>query len=397
MKKAFMLVAAIALLAAPVFAEVEVTISGEATTSFGYNLDTEVYGLDSSVGSDIEIAIGALDGESMGEGSWYGVITLEGAGLSFNSAIDDEDLVIAVYEFTEDPDTYTLDGYEKMSLTTPDVTAKITDGNIYVQLQSEADFDADYVDDEDLDEQAYEFDEPAVVAGSLTVGGTFAPVEVAVEFATASSYEDAAQVDGVVLGANLGVDVAPLEIDFAFAGAFGYAVDQEIGFAFKVKADVAPLTITAAFDGLINDGLTADFLYEAGLDVDVDLDPLTVGVQAYFTEDNLDAKLTVGFSNDLLTTADVYFGIYDIMAATDVRWETGVDVTIEPNSGIKANAGFSFNSDSVITAYADVAFDELIDNVTFKLGWEDADDLTDEDATEASDMGQIYLSAGISF
>lgn len=394
MKKAFIIVAAIALLATPVFAEVTVAITGDATTSFGYNLDLESYGLLSDVGSDITLTVGALDGESMGEGNWYGVIELTGANLAWDSSAD-EDYAVMRAEWDGDlgddgdwdaanadwsPETYVL--------TTPDVAAKITNGNVYVQLQSEADFDADYVDG--VDNDAFEY-AGSDVSGSLTVGGTFAPVEVAVEFATAGDYT-AAQVDGVALGVNLGVDVAPVAIDFAFAGAFGYDVDQEIGIALKVNADVAPVDVTVAFDGIILDG---DFTYELGLSLSTDLDPLTIGVDARYAEDDLDTKLTVGFANDMLS-ADAYVGLYDL--TMDLVWEMGVDLTITPTSGIEANAGFSVDSDTILAVYADVAFTELVDNVTFKLGWENADDLLDN-TTDAgtTDKGQIYLSAGIEF
>jgi hypothetical protein len=407
MKKAFMLVAAIALLAAPVFAEVEVTISGEATTSFGYNLDTEVYGMLSEVSSDVELAIGSLDGESMGEGAWYGVIELTGAALSFGTDLDGDELLVMVDPTDTDDDAefqiIDIDGdgddepvlvATNYVLTAPDVTAKITNGNIYIQLQSEADLDADYVDDEDLDDQALDFDAEDL-AGSMTIGGTFAPVTFAVEFGMAGDYEDDAQVDGIGLGLNLGVDLAPITVDVAFAANLAYAADEEIGFAVKVGADLAPVTVTAAFDGVLNDEGTTDFTYEAGLDVDVDLDPLTVGVMAYFTEDNLDTQVSVGFANDMLS-ADAFFGLYDILAATDLIWKTGVDVTVTPASGIEFNAGWAYASTEVMSAYADVAFTELVDNVTFKLGWEDADDLLGNDVEE-TDKGQIYVSAGIAY
>ncbi|MBI9100385.1 MAG: hypothetical protein JEY91_18015 [Spirochaetaceae bacterium] len=391
MKKAFMLVAAIALLAAPVFAEVEVAISGDATTSFGYNLDLESYGLLSEVSSDITLTVGALDGESMGEGNWYGVIELTGASLKWNSGAE-EGYGYWRYEWDEDlGDDGDWDAGEIVDedylVTTPDVAARITNGNVYVMLQSEADFDADYV--AGVDNDPFEYSEPDDVAGSLTIGGTMAPATIAVEFATAGDYEND-QIDGVVLGANLGLDLAPVTVDVAFAGAFGYEADQEIGIAVQVGASVAPATITAAFDGII---LSGDFTYEAGLSVSLDLSPLTVGVDARYAEDDLDTKLTLGFANDMLT-ADVYVGLYDL--TTDIAWEVGADLTVTINSGVAANAGASYSSAEILTAYADVSFTELVDNVTFTIGWENADDMLGNDVDE-TDLGDIYLSAGIAF
>ena len=411
MKKAFIIVAAIALLAAPVFAEVEVAITGDATTSFGYNLDNEVFGMNSSAGADLTLTVGALDGESMGEGNWYGVIELTGANLAWDSA-NEEGFGYYRYEWDEDLgddgdwDTGEIVD-EQFIMTTPEVAARITNGNVYVQLQDTADFDADYV--AGVDNDATDYSDPDT-EGSLTIGGTFAPVTVAVEFGMLADYGDDTQASGVALGLNLGVDLAPVTVDVAFAGAFGYDTDEEIGFALKVVADVAPLTITVAFDGIIDaavdadddedtaDIFSGDFNYEASLGVAADLAPLTVGVDVYFAEDDLDTKLTVGFANDMITKADVFFGLYDIMApsGTDLGWEFGVDLTLVPASGITANAGMAFDSGSILTAYADVAFTELVDNVTFTLGWEDANDMLDEDDEETNN-GQIYLSAGIEF
>ena len=399
MKKAFMLVAAIALLAAPVFAEVEVAITGDATTSFGYNLDLESYGMLSEVGSDITLTVGALDGESMGEGNWYGVIELTGANLAWDSSQETKATYMWTWndddEVWENGDTEAdhvdgvLDGELlalDYTLTAPDVAAKITNGNVYIMLQSEADFDADYVDG--VDNDPFEFAD-ADVSGSLTIGGTMAPATIAVEIATAGDYENA-QTDGVALGANLGLDLAPVTVDVAFAGAFGYEDDQEIGIAVKVGADVAPATITAAFDGII---LSGDFTYEAGLSVSLDLSPLTVGVDARYAEDDLDTKLTLGFANDMLT-ADVYVGLYDL--TMDIAWEVGADLTVTINSGVAANAGASYSSAEILTAYADVSFTELVDNVTFTIGWENADDMLGNDVDE-TDLGDIFLSAGIAF
>jgi hypothetical protein len=397
MKKAFMLVAAVALLAAPVFAEVAVTISGSAETSLGYNLDAGTYGMLSEVSSDVEVVVGTLDDEKMGEGNWYGVITLEGAGLTFNSAGDvDGATYVKVYEYDEDLEDYVEDGWAQMALVTPDVTAKITNGNIYVQLQSEADFDADYVVDVDQDD--FEFADPDTV-GSLTVGGTFAPVTFAVEIGTAGSYADAknAYAAGLALGANLSLDLAPITVDVAYAGGYLYDTDQETGFAVQVAADLAPVSVTVAFDGQI---LSGAFMWEMGGSVALDLAPITVTLDGRFDDNSwLDTKLTVGFANDMFT-ADAFFGLYNIInnasLSADANWETGVDVTVMPVSGIKLAAGWSFDSSDMMAAYANVAFTELVDNTTFTLGWEKADDMLAKDITERN-MGNIYASAKIAY
>jgi hypothetical protein len=394
MKKAFMLVAAIALLAAPVFAEVEVTISGAATTSVGYNLDASDFGMLSDISSDVSLAIGSLDGESMGEGNWYGVIELTGAALAFGTDVDGDYLY--VYGDDEDDDVDDVAGTvggnpayvaTDYVLTAPDVTAKITNGNVYVQLASQATFDADYV--VGVDNDPFEFAAPDTT-GSITVGGAFGPATVAVEFGMEGSYEDDGLGNGVAFGANLGLDFDVFTADIAYAGAYAYAADMETGFAAQLGLNMAPVTVTYAFDGQL---LSGGFTYETSLGVDLAIDPITVGIAARYAADDLDTKLTVGLALDMFT-ADAFFGLYDL--TTTIAWATGVDLTVTPVSGIAFAAGWGFDSASVMSAYANVEFTELIDNVTFGLGWENANDMLGNDADE-TDLGQIVASVGIAF
>ncbi len=366
----------------------EVVVSGDATTTFGYNLDASTYGLVSDVSSSVSMTVGEADAESMGEGDWYGVIELTGASIAWDSTAD-EALGYEQYEWNSDTEAWDSVGVvpELFVVTTPDVMAKITDGNLYAMLQSEAGFAADYVAGVG-NTDAMEFGAPAV-AGSWTLGGVFGPATVAVELATAGSYEDAAQVDGVALGTTVGLDLAPLMVDFAFAGGFGYAADQDMGFALQVAADVAPLTVTAAFDGISG----AVFTYEAGLGVDADLAPLSVGADLYYAENDVDTAVSVGYADDAMGV-DLAVGADDL--TTTLVWNVALDLTYAVNSGVALAAGFSMDSADMMAAYANVALTEVIDNVTFTLGWEEANDLQGVDATE-TDLGQVIFATSLAY
>jgi hypothetical protein len=285
-----------------------------------------------------------------------------------------------------------------VSVTAPDVVAKITDGNLYVQLQTEAGFAADYVasieEDADGEDASNEYGAPDV-AGSLTFGGTFAPATVAIEFATAGDYEDDVHVDGMVLGATIGLDVAPLTVDFAIATGVGYAVDQDLGIAIQVAADVAPLSITVAFDG-INEAASSTFLYEIGAAISADIAPLSVGVDVYYgqdvtdSEEDLDVALSVGAAVAALT-ADATVSLYDVITVSPMVWEFALDLTYAVSEDVVAAAGFSYDSAEVVAAYANVVMTGLVDNVTFTLGWEEGDDLTNDN------LGQIILATNIAY
>jgi predicted porin len=269
-----------------------------------------------------------------------------------------------------------------VSVTAPDVVAKITDGNMYVQLQTEAGFAADYVAEIEEDDAA-EYSAPDV-AGSLTFGGAFAPATVAIEFATAGDYEADAHVDGMVLGATIGLDVAPLTIDFAIATGVGYAADQDLGLALQVAADVAPLSITAAFDGINN---AAGFDYELSANIGAAIDPITVGLDVFY-KDDLDLSVSVGAAVGALgatLTADV-LNVIDALG-----WEIALDLTYAVSEDVAAAAGFSVDDAEVMAAYANVVMTGLVDNVTFTLGWEEGDDLGNDN------LGQIIFATNIAY
>jgi hypothetical protein len=74
--KKFALVLALLLAFGSLAMAGDIVIAGEATTTFGYNLDTNAYGLKSTVESSISLNVGEGSESSAGEGAWYGVIEL---------------------------------------------------------------------------------------------------------------------------------------------------------------------------------------------------------------------------------------------------------------------------------------------------------------------------------
>lgn len=370
MKKLAIAIALVLLVGAFAMAG-DVVISGSATTTFGYNLDTQAYGLLSEVSSDITLTVGEADGSKQGEGAWYGVIELTGANISTGSTVlevyandgdDDVDDVVVSTSGTGDANYVTM----PFAITVPTVSAKITDGNLYAQLQSEASFAADYVAAVEEDD-VMSFSSPDTV-GSWVLGGVFGPATVAVEFGTEDNYEGAGP-GYYAYGTTVALDVAPLAVNLAFAGSSASGADM--GIAAQVVADVAPLTVTAAFDGISG----ASFVYEAGLGVAAALDPATVGVDVYYAEDNVDLSTSVGFAADAVNVKNTFYA-YNLTQT--MSWKEALDLTYSVDAATTVNAGFSYDSDSVVAAYANVAMTGLVDGVTFTLGWADGDDLTND-------------------
>jgi hypothetical protein len=407
MKKFALILVAVLVCSAFAFAEVTPTITGEAETRFGYNLDTEAYGLLSSVDSSISLNIVAGSEEDMGAGGWYGVIQLNSFSIDWDSGLTRYDLIMEDYnddDATDVTDYTALDplvadedddfvGVEvPVSVTAPTVVAKVTDGNLYVQLQSEADFEgADYVDDSDLEDEAAAYAMAGDVSGSLTVGGTFGPATVAVEVGTESDYESTAAW-GVGLGAYLGVAVDPVTIDIDTDMGLNYGA-TDMGIAAQIGAAAGPATITAALDGMY---IGEDFDFEIGAAVDADFGMATVGIDFYAGNDgdNMDAGISLGVTPMDALSATVGFDLYDLTYT--IAWAVDVDVTYAINDIFSANLGGGFGSDELLSAYASLTATELISNTKFDLIWENADDLTDKSADDTN-LGQISIGCELAY
>jgi hypothetical protein len=402
MKKLALILALLLAIGGFAIAEMEPTITGDASIAFGYDLDEGTWGLLNSSSSTLTLTLVSGSAEKMGEGAWYGVIELADFSIDFDDAGthyaveaedgDDDALTITwgTLITAETPDEVFVN--VPVSVTVPSITAKITDGNLYFQFYSEPDFDADFVAEIEEDEATdYGFDEDTLVAGSFEFGGTFGPVTVALQAGTAGNYEDTdPQVMGFPLGLVIGLDVSPIMVDVALATGLAYDTAPATGIAFQVKADVAPLSVTAAFD-MVLDGGTTDWEASAGISADVS--PLTIGLDVYYGAD-LDlaigltadiAPLTVGVDVDLLNVIDA------------LSWTVDATVDFAASEDIAVAAGFGMGSDDIIDANLSVEMTGIIDPMTFTLAWQAADDLTDVAADETEVLGEIVFTASIAY
>jgi hypothetical protein len=400
MKKLALILALLLAIGGFAIAEMEPTITGDASIAFGYDLDDSTYGLMNDSSSTLTMTLVSGSAEKMGEGAWYGVIELADFSIDFDDAgthyaveaenADDDALTITwgTLITTETPDEVFVN--VPVSVTVPEITAKITDGNLYFQFMSEPDFDADFVAEIEEDEATdYDFDEDALVAGSFELGGTFGPATVALQLGTASNYDSGTQVDGIALGLVLGLDVSPLTVDVALATGLAYAAAPATGIAFQVMADVAPLSITAAMDLVLDGGTTA---WEASAGISADVAPLTVGVDVYY---GADLDVAVGLSADIAPlTVGVDVDLLNIIDA--MSWTVDATVDFAASEDIAVAAAFGLGSDDIISASLSVEMTGIIDPMTISLAWEEGDDLTGVDPDE-TDLGQIVLMASIAY
>ena len=391
MKKLALILALLLAIGGFAIAEMEPTITGDASITFGYNLDEGSWGFANSNDSSLTLTLVSGSAEKMGEGAWYGVIELADFSIDFDDAgtnysvvaedADDEELDITTSGTVDEI-------YVKVpvSVTVPEITAKITDGNLYFQFESAPDFAANYVAEIEEDD-ATEFELGDGVAGGFVFGGSFAPVTFALSLGTEENYETA-EADFVVafpVELVLGLDVSPIMIDLAVAMGIGYDPALDMGVAVQVKADIAPLSIVAAFD-LVNG---TDLAWEMSAGVSADIAPLAVGIDVFYADD---LDLAVGIDADLAPlTVGIDVELLNIIDVSPITWTVDGTVDFAASEDITVSAGAGYGSDEVLDANLSVVMTGIIDPMTFTLAWSDGDDLTNDV------LGKITFAAEIAY
>jgi hypothetical protein len=394
MKKLALILALLLAIGGFAIAEMEPTITGDASITFGYNLDEGSWGFANSNDSSLTLTLVSGSAEKMGEGAWYGVIELADFSIDFDDAGthydveaedgDDDALTITwgTLITADTPDEVFVN--VPVSVTVPDITAKITDGNLYFQFESAPDFAANYVAEiEDDDATEYELGDD--VAGGFVFGGTFAPVTFALSLGTEENYETA-EADFVVafpVELVIGLDVSPIMIDLAVAMGLGYDPALDMGVAVQVKADIAPLSIVAAFD-LVNG---TDLAWELSAGISADIAPLAIGIDVFYADD---LDLAVGIDADLAPlTIGVDVELLNVIDA--LAWTVDGTVDFAASEDITVSAGAGYGSDEVLDANLSVEMTGIIDPMTFTLAWSDGDDLTNDV------LGKITFAAEIAY
>jgi hypothetical protein len=405
MKKIALILALLMAIGGFAVAELEPTVTGSASIAVGFDLDQETWGIENDSDSTLTLTLVSGSVEKMGEGAWYGVLELSDFSIDFDDAgthydvlaedaDDDEiDITWGTLITADTPDEVFVN--IPVSVTVPDVTAMITDGNLYFKFAANPEFDADYVTGIELDDDDeeivldYDLDADDNITGGFEVGGTFGPATLALSLGTYISHaSDAPQVTVIPVEAVIGLDVAPLMVDIAVATALGADAADTLGLAVQVKADVDPLAVVVAFD---YDTVTE--LYEISAGVSAAVAPLTIGLDVYY-QDDLD--LALGLDADL---APLTVGVdVEILNAIDaLAWQVDAEVAFVASEDITVNAGFGLDSDDVIDASASVVMTGLIDPMTFTLAWEDANDLTEVTADGEEILGQVVFMGEISY
>jgi len=404
------------------FAEVGVDISGEASATFGFNLETQAAGFENDGSVDViftfveeqTIDSGTMDG-------WYGWIEFADFSVIYDND-DDSDYYHQIVGWDDDlglvDDVYeavTESVLEKgILISEPDITAKITNGAIYIVLYEAPSFEPDHVesveDDEDddyvaEDDEQSNLEEDFVEHGGITIGYDAEAFDVEVYIASGDGYNTddtiltdesndqwliGAMVSVSAAGAELSADVVKglnMEDDVLFFGAdASYTLDAGmVSVVPYVGIDYASDT-AGAWD-------PAYWEMAAGLDATFTNDD-EAGVHFYYDElGDMDLEITVtedseaGFVPGL--GAEIVFGGYESFA--DYRFAVDVSYMI---GDVEPFAGFDYDSFGNIMANAGVNWTGL-PNTTVTVEW-DAPDLDKSDTDPwMPDTGFIEVSAEV--
>jgi hypothetical protein len=422
MKKLSILLIGLLLVTGFAFAQ-EVTVKGDATITFGLDLNTNTVGFKNAASSSIELKWFDKVTSSSGAEGW---ITLKDWNIEFDSE-DKLDVhapsVSAGWMF--DPVKITI--YSAPSM-------KIGNANGFIW---HIDAEADVEDDDDEVTAALSGKNVATAAGAATdapdivmvpagdpapTGGVFIGTDgtydfYAVAVTTAGAAAVATSYAGLTAAIDLGVATLTLKVasdgdwttsdnDFAIGAEVSAAVgpanvkagvyagpfdSMDLGFSVGADAMVGPATVDVGFDGFKADGAT-DLDYDVSVDISAAVAGITLGSTTYLwsaggADMEMDQEVTLDATGvveglgltETFQMINVLGGAAEWWSKTSVSYTTG---------GIKPFAAFEIDDASIIDVEAGVELSGFVENTVFTLKY-DVDDVSDTNKGVVTFAGKI--------
>ncbi len=394
MKKPIVVLVVLLAAAGLAFADLSAGVTGDATLTFGFDLDESNHGFLNETSGSASVTIAGTTKSADGDG-WWGELEVELSAIDISS--------METFYLTEDGEDglvwgefYDADG-EAVSFITGEVavgvnTAKITNGVIYVNIL-EPSPDVSYAQGfADEDAASYEemsvaaatpFDETYGFSAGMVGEGILSDIKLLV-FSN-DDWESGNNEYGVGAQSalNLVPDMITLDLGLFYAG-------EVFGFGLNPVVDFGMGSLSVGFDTEYVDELSWEVL--ANIDVDV-VDDVSAYADAYYTDEILDTKfgLAAAFAP---VSAGVDVSLFDLLA-DELFWGVAGSLGYS-DGGISVDYEAGYDSTETLSMGLSVAADEdfhSINNTTFTLAWSDFEKVGDADATN----GAVTLSAGISF
>ncbi len=352
--------------------QVSFDVSGDATMTFGIDLNNQANGFKNEATNSLTVTMIAEQTKDKGaDADVYGYIEL----ADFQWAVSSSSAVT----------------------TDPTVTAKIKADPIWVGIYSAPSISsADKVEIVDSNDTAATTTYSS--SGGVTIGYDSDVVDFSVELASEADWENTG--DGYAVETDLTVSVSPLTLAASADMGFGYATNP-IGFAVKPSLSLdlgAPLSLEpyAAFDGeFANSALT----WEAGgglvlnlSEADADDNMTNLTVKGSYSEAT-DADVAVSFTeldgdDGVVPALGASVSVEAINLTSTMGWNLEVAANYDVSDTVNVYGGFGYGSDEVLNLNAGVKL-SMIANTTFTL------DYTSDDIN--TDNGTVTFATKISY
>lgn len=362
--------------------ELEATVGGSGSVTFGYNLNDGAMGFENASTATIALTLvpSATSEEDPMEGGMYGYISL------------------ASY-------TITMSAADGTTITAPTITAKVMADPIYVQIFSQDGLATGLAAPVEDAGSGVEDAETGVATdlseyGGVIIGGSFDPVTLSLFLASGSGYATGDANNDWAFGADVGLTVGPATVTGEFVKGINMD-DNAMGLGAKVALAVDPLSPYVAFDMNMTDA--GGTVWEIGAGTGFSMaNSDSISLATSFSEtNNFDAELT--FTEDSAAGIIPNFGlgltvgVYDIGGA-EVDWRVSASptYTVADTAKIFATTGFDSAGTMPLTAGVDLL---MVTNVTFTLQFASAS-LTDSSADAqgaAQDKGTITFATAIAY
>lgn len=396
MKKAFVLLLALAVLGGAAFAEDAYTVSGSATLAWGYNIETGATGFENSAEFELEFPLVAGASKSASGEDVYGYISISDINLKIIDTL------------TGGPNV--IDNDNSDDALEAEVTAKIVAGNFYAMVYPKSGLDFNKA--AEIDGTVDAVDDVKVVTASDLYGtklGITGDYAFAFIIDSAESWKANVANDyalGFTSYLKLVKDGDTEVVSLDLAAAYDLA-NETFGASIAVPMTFGTLKVKPMADVVNTTALT----YDARLDMSFGFDEKSntkVEAMAYYSDTDDDLELKVGFAEkeaaglvDMLAFS-AYFTATNVLNGQLEPYNVAVSGSYKSmlDDTFYVKPGFSVTYYSTEQLKASVYLDaKLIANTVFTLKWA-GDDVTEKVLTDVTagtiNLGSVTFAAKIS-
>ncbi len=313
----------------------EFTVSGDATATVGYDIDTEQFGFKNESNSSIKLEFvpeqSVNNGDMVDMSGWHGYIELNDFKIVIDSGEEDSpEFLTSATPGMDDmmaPAITTEVDRSGLVVTAPTIVAKLKNGPLFLKIFDAPDQVADLVaaieDDEDDDNTAESDDQPNDVATDLdgagvTLGYDSEDLDVALGITSDEAYDDDTDTpddNSFSISADLSVDVGPAKLQLQVVQGLAAAQDMD------AEADDTGVAgkLTTTF---------GDVELSAGADL-----VMTGETNVAETPENEALNFEVGMNAGVMLTGNTSFSA-DYLYSSVQSVASDVEVVLEDKSGL---------------------------------------------------------------